>query len=67
MATIKAGTVYTAGADAVTVTVENSTSAGAFEVCMLGQRLGIDQARKLAEVLASGADKAEILDAAMAG
>jgi hypothetical protein len=67
MAKIKAGTVHTAGSEAVTVTVENSTSAGAFEVCFLGQRLGIEQARRLSEILTSGADKAEILDAAMAG
>lgn len=67
MAQIKAGTVHTAGTEAITVTIENSTSAGAFEVCVLGQRLGVDQARRLAEILNSGADKAEILDAAMVG
>lgn len=66
MAKIKAGKVNTATADAISVFLENQTESGNFEVVMGGSRLGIDQARQLAAVLTSAADKAEILDAAVA-
>lgn len=65
MAKIKAGQVHTAGTDAAPVHIENTTERGGFEVHLLGKTFKPEQARKLAEILTSAADKAEILDAAM--
>lgn len=65
MPKIKAGQAHTSGADTAIVHIENTTERGAFEVHVLGKQFKPEQARKLAEVLTSAADKAEILDAAM--
>jgi hypothetical protein len=64
---IKAGTVHTSGSETITVQIENQSERGNFEVLILGQRLNADQARQLAGVLTSAADKVEILDAAIGG
>ena len=65
MSKIKAGQVHTAGSEALIVELENQTHRGNFEILVCGAKLGIEQARHLAEVLGSAADKAEILNAAV--
>lgn len=65
MSKIKAGQVHTAGQETIAVELENQTQRGNFEVLICGKHLGIEQARHLADVLTSAANKAEILDAAV--
>jgi len=67
MAKIKAGIAHTQAADSIPVHIENATERGNFEIHAAGHRLSADQARHLAELLTGAADKAEILDAAIAG
>lgn len=66
MSKIKAGQVHTATAQVIGVHLENATERGNFHVHLGESRLEISQARHLSELLATAADKAEILDAAVA-